>query len=329
MSNMLFTHNGHNMFDVSSLIQKALRRGDMEFSCYAAHEMMYKFRPYLWTRLFVTSAEDCYDPVSGRLLYLRKKDAEIKDPLNTVYLSEAVNLLVRTRKNRDSDYFACNFVCSKDKMDFPMGDSPLVTRHGHDLKEMTKALKKAIFDFDEISIGYVACEIWCWYKKLFWIVAKDVAKELGSGTLAREILALQEIDMTYNTKNSTWIYMCKAITMFLHCLHDGSTDIFSYPDMRVVYDITKFNEQRNLPNYTYDCHTRKGKAMGLTVFDFRISEQTGLNPHIQGLYDDLEWANSTKWNAEGRGEDYNTPKLPRQILDDANNGIFHTSLFDL
>lgn len=241
MSNMLFTHNGHNMFDISSLIQKALRRGDMEFACYAAHEMMWKYRPYLWTRLFITSAEDCYDPVSGRILYLRKKDMEVKDAQDTRYLSEAVNLLVRTRKNRDADFFACNYVCSKDKRDFPMGTTQLVTRHGHDLREMTIALKKAVFNLDDENVGYICCEIWCWYKRLFWVVAKDIAKELGSGLLVREIKALMEIDMTMNAKNSTWIYMCKAIVLFSHCVEVGSCDIFSYPDMSVIYDVMKFN----------------------------------------------------------------------------------------
>lgn len=329
MSNMLFTHNGHNMFDISSLIQKALRRGDMEFACYAAHEMMWKYRPYLWTRLFITSAEDCYDPVSGRILYLRKKDMEVKDTQDTRYLSEAVNLLVRTRKNRDADFFACNYVCSKDKRDFPMGTTQLVTRHGHDLREMTIALKKAVFNLDDENVGYICCEIWCWYKRLFWVVAKDIAKELGSGLLVREIKALMEIDMTMNAKNSTWIYMCKAIVLFFHCVEVGSCDIFSYPDMSVIYDVMKFNTPRNLPEYTYDFHTRKGKAMGKTPADFRISEQVSLNPHIPGLYDERKWENSIKWNAEGRNENYDTPKLPKKTLDEVNNGMFPSSLFDL
>lgn len=328
MSNMLFTRNGHNMFDVSSLIQKALRRGDIEFACYAAHEMMYKYRPYLWTRLFITSAEDCYDPISGRILYLRKKDYGMEKTTDTRYLSEAVNLLARTRKNRDSDYFACNFVCSKDKRDFPMGDSQLVTRHGHDLREMTKALKKAIFDFDEESIGYICCEIWCWYKHLFWVVAKGVAKELGSGIVMREIDALMEIDMTMNTQNSTWIYMCKAIVLFLHCLKHGTCEIFSYPNMKDMVDILKYDRPRILPEYTYDCHTRKGKAMGKTGDDFITTEQASLHPFVPGLYDNLDWTNSRKWRTEGRGEDYNTPKLPKRVLEDANNGVFPASLFD-
>ena len=91
----------------------------------------------------------------------------------------------------------------------------------------------------------------------------------------------------------------------------------------------KFNTPRNLPEYTYDFHTRKGKAMGKTPADFRISEQVSLNPHIPGLYDERKWENSIKWNAEGRDENYNTPKLPKKTLEEVNNGMFPSSLFDM
>lgn len=326
---MLFTHNGHNMFDISSLIQKALRRGDMEYACYAAHEMMWKYRPYLWTRLLITSAEDCYDLVTGRVQYLKKRDLESGDALNSSFLSEAVNLLVRVRKNRDADYFACNMLCSKEKRDYPMGSGQLVTRHGHDLRQMTIELKKAIFNCEEDNIGYIANEIRCWYRKLFWVVARDVAKSLGSEIVMREVLALQEVDLAQNPKNSSCIFIAKAIVSFLRVIKDGNDEMFKAPDMRVIEDVTKYSAPRNIPNYTYDCHTHKGKMMGLTVFDFRVTEQTSLSPHQQGFYDDLEWANSTKWNAEGRNHDFNTPKMPRQLLDNANKGIFPSNLFDI
>ncbi len=329
MSDMLFTRNGHNMFDVSSLIQKALRRGDMENACYAAHEMMWKYRPYLWTRLLITSAEDCFDLVTGRVLHLKKLDLDCKDTLNTSYLSEAVNLLVRVRKNRDADFFACNLLYSREKKDFPMGNGQLVTRHGHDLREMTFILKKAILDCDEETIGYVANEIRCWYRKLFWVVAKDVARTIGSDLVAREVIGLMEADLAQNPKSSSCIFITKAIVSFMRVIQAGSDEIFSYPDMRVVYDVMKFSEPRSLPEYTYDCHTRKGKAIGLDGDDFIITEQSSLRPFQPGMYDDLDWVNSRKWRTEGRGHDFNTPKLPRKLLDDANNGIFPTSLFDI
>lgn len=329
MSNMLFTRNGHNMFDISSLIQKALRRGDMEFACYAAHEMMWKYRPYLWTRLLITSAEDCFDLVTGRVLYLKKKDLECNDVTNTRYLSEAVNLLVKVRKNRDADFFACNLLYSKEKKDYPMGSGQLVTRHGHDLKAMTEELKKAILACDEEGIGYVANEIRCWYRKLFWVVAKDIARTLGSDLLAREVCALQEVDLAQNPKNSSCIFITKAIVSFMRVIRAGNDEMFSFPDLRGIEDVMKYSGFRNLPEYTYDCHTRKGKAMGLGGDDFIITEQSSLHPHISGFYDELDWTNSRKWRTEGRGHDFDTPKMPKKLLEDANNGIFPSSLFDL
>lgn len=325
---MLFTRNGHNMFDVSSLIQKALRRGDIEFSCYSAHEMMWKYRSYLWKRILYTTAEDCYDPITGRVYELRKQDLASGDPVNSRFLSEAINLIVRTRKNRDADFFACNYVYSKEKRDFPIGTTMLVTRHGHDLKAMTKELKVAIYNIDGENAGYIASEIWCWYKRLFWVVMKDIARELGSGIVAREILSLMEVDMTTNAKDGTWLYMSKAITMIFHCLDAGTCDIFETPDMRAIEDVLKYNQVRKLPEYTYDCHTRLGKMKGLTSDDFLITEQNSLNPYVRGLYDNSSWDVYRFRRVDGWGDDYNTPKLPKTTLDNVNNGIFPSSLFD-
>ena len=39
MANALYTKNGHNMFEVSSLIQKAIRRSNKDYACYAANEL--------------------------------------------------------------------------------------------------------------------------------------------------------------------------------------------------------------------------------------------------------------------------------------------------
>ena len=329
MKDMLFTYNGHNMFDVSSLIQKALRRGDIENACYAAHEMMWKYRPYLWTRLLITSAEDCYDLVTGRVWYLRCKDFQNDNPSETCYVSEAVNLLVRARKNRDADYFACNLLYSKEKKDFPLGSGHLVTRHGHDLKQMTIELKKAIFDCDDERIGYVANEIRCWYRKLFWVVAIDVSKTLASEIITREVISLQNVDLSQNPKNSSCIYITKAIVTFLRRIKYGTDDIFSYPDMNNIQDVIKFSQPRSLPLYTYDCHTHKGKLMGLDGDDFIVTEQAALSPYIHGEYDDLDWTNSRKWRTEGRGHNFDTPKMPKKLLEDANKGIFPTTLFDI
>lgn len=248
MSNMLFTRNGHNMFDISSLIQKALRRGDIANACYASHEMMWKYRPYLWTRLLITSAEDCFDLVTGRVQYLKQQDLKSGEVSNTAFLSEAVNLLARARKSRDADYFACNLLYSREKKDYPIGCGQLVTRHGHDLKQMTIELKNAILNCEDENIGYIANEIRCWYRKLFWIVAKDVSRTIGSDILAREIVALQEVDLAQNPKSSSSIFISKCIVSLMRAIRHGDDTIFSYPDMRAIEDIMKYSTPRPIPS---------------------------------------------------------------------------------
>lgn len=56
----LYTKNGHSMYDMVSLLQKAIRRGDVEIAGYAANELRGRYNAYLWRRLLAISAEDCY-----------------------------------------------------------------------------------------------------------------------------------------------------------------------------------------------------------------------------------------------------------------------------
>ena len=117
------TKHGYNMFDMSSMLQKAIRRGDWTRAGFAACELYYSFYNYLWKRLLVISAEDCYDAVTHEIIALRmaddevnanKKPGEIRDQ---IFVSKAIMLLVRANKNRDACYFACNFVTSKNEFD--------------------------------------------------------------------------------------------------------------------------------------------------------------------------------------------------------------------
>ena len=44
----LYTKNGHSMYDMVSLLQKAIRRGDVEIAGYAANELRGRYNA--WTR---------------------------------------------------------------------------------------------------------------------------------------------------------------------------------------------------------------------------------------------------------------------------------------
>lgn len=323
MSANLFTKNGHSMYEISSLIQKAIRRGDEEFACYAASEMEWSYRAYLWKRLFVTSAEDCYDLITNDVLKLRQADDVRKDNAN---LSKAVSLLVATRKNRDADFFACNLLYSRYKKDYPCGGE-VQTRHGHDVEKLATCLKEALLRCDDVEVGYLANEIRLWYRGLFWVCVKDVAGKLNYQPLTEEVLALEDVDMMQqkNFANGTTIYISKAITSIFKFIKYGQ-DVFKQTKYK-LFNIDDYQDRRIIPEYTFDCHTLIGKRKGLTDDDFLISEQKCLKPHQQGEYDDRDWANSRKWRTEGRGNVFEIPKMPKELYNQINKGIFQPSLF--
>lgn len=319
----LYTKNGHQMFEISSLIQKAIRRGDMENACYAANEMERSYRPYLWKRLLITSAEDCYDLTTGEVNRLKLLDDKEKSNL---HISKAVSFLVMSRKNRDADYFACNLLHSKYKKDcYPCGGD-VQTRHGHNLKLLCDALKQKILESNDIEIGYLANEIRQWYRGLFWVCVKDIARKLGDEKVIDEIRQLEKVDLSQRKETSSTIFIAKAITTLMKIQKYGY-DEFQVPAYKIE-NIEHYSQRRTLPAYTFDCHTWLGKRKGLTDDDFIVTEQKCLNPLQKGEYDDLDWANSRKFRTEGRGNDFNVPKMDKSKYERINKGIFDNSLFD-
>lgn len=108
------TLNGYNMFDMSSMMQKAIRRGDIDRAAFAAKELYYKYRKYMWKRLLVISAEDCYGIMTKEIIGLKLADDEVNknckgDP-DTVFAAKAIVLLCMARKNRDGCYVGCVFM---------------------------------------------------------------------------------------------------------------------------------------------------------------------------------------------------------------------------
>lgn len=101
------TESGYNMFDMLSMIQKSIRRGDYEHAGFAANQLRGTFRKAMWNRLLVISAEDCFGVITKELVRVRQMDDSKADDQN---ISNIVALMCRARKSRDACYFACNFV---------------------------------------------------------------------------------------------------------------------------------------------------------------------------------------------------------------------------
>lgn len=117
----LKTKNGHSLFDVSSALQKAIRRNDELVAGYAVNELRGWYNAYLWRRLLIISAEDCWGCITKEIEALRSADHYFNKnrkgyDRNGEFLSKATTLLLKAYKNRDSDWFACNMIQSEETM---------------------------------------------------------------------------------------------------------------------------------------------------------------------------------------------------------------------
>lgn len=103
------TRNGYDFFEVSSAMQKAIRRADTGVAGFFALELWESgYRDYVWKRLFTISAEDCYGLITHEVESLwqghelvNKKSAS---PKGRIFVSKAVILLCECRKSRDADH---------------------------------------------------------------------------------------------------------------------------------------------------------------------------------------------------------------------------------
>lgn len=109
------TRNGYNMYEMRSMLQKAIRRSDVRHAVYAAYELSLNYRMYMWKSLFTCSVEDCYGIITKEIVALKQADDFVntnakKGDTNDLFIAKAVILLCLARKNRDADYVACNFM---------------------------------------------------------------------------------------------------------------------------------------------------------------------------------------------------------------------------
>lgn len=291
----LTTPKGHNMFEISSLVQKALRRGDAYFSAYSACEMASKYREYLWRRLLTVSAEDCYDMVTGQVLKLKELDDNVVDKSDVTYIEYAVGLLCDARKNRDADYFACNLFNSREIVDlteysdkYGVQDE-ILTKNGHDAYMLCALLKDKIKECDVKLVGYISCELVSRYRTLFWETILGSAEDISQEQVRNELLSLKKADdIQKGSKNVSGIYCSKALVIMLKEA-SGEFDLVAPNKCRKPEFNSIRSKYSSLPDYTYDCHTVIGKRKGRTKKDFIVTEQNALSPYKHGWFDELSW----------------------------------------
>jgi replication-associated recombination protein RarA len=112
----LRTIRSYNFSEVSSAMQKAIRRGDTQMAGYWALELWASgFGNYVWKRLLTVSAEDCWGIITQEIKALHDSYQIINANLparkhrGRIFISKAVILLCAAKKSRDADHLQ-NFV---------------------------------------------------------------------------------------------------------------------------------------------------------------------------------------------------------------------------
>lgn len=103
-----FTRNGRDFFEVASLLQKSLRRGDVVLASAAVNELLPTYGNYVWNRLMTVSAEDCADFVTSEVVALYDAWVKVNQsvPAKTkgrIFFAKAVIILARAKHSRDAD----------------------------------------------------------------------------------------------------------------------------------------------------------------------------------------------------------------------------------
>lgn len=120
----LRTIGGYDFFEVSSAMQKAIRRGDARTAGFFALELWSsRYCDYVWKRLFTISAEDCYGLITKEIEALWQGHELVNknktEPKGRIFVSKAVLLLCECRKSRDADHLQ-NFIYDRKDADVEM-----------------------------------------------------------------------------------------------------------------------------------------------------------------------------------------------------------------
>lgn len=120
MREQIKTVRGYDFYEVASVVQKAIRRGDALYAGYFALELFASgYSKYVWKRLLTISAEDCFSAVTREIWALWESfkfiNEKVKDKeKGRIFISKAILLLCQCAKSRDADHLQC--LCYDRKM---------------------------------------------------------------------------------------------------------------------------------------------------------------------------------------------------------------------
>lgn len=202
MAHYLQTKKGYDFFEVSSTIQKAIRRGEEDTALYFTVELFNSgFDEYLWERLKIIVSEDVglAEPAIPSMIeslyamYSQQKKKKKDNRPERLFLVHAVIALVRCKKSRYVDWAVIKIWREHDQEKRPIPDYAY-DMHNQTGKRMGRGLEhfydegSKLENFDPIR-GEILM------KTEAYAVHKHSPKKLSFGDIAQQTF-------DYNEKNT-------------------------------------------------------------------------------------------------------------------------------
>jgi len=180
----------------------------------------------------------------------------------------------------------------------------LQTQRGYDFYEVASALQKSIRRGDVKLAGYMALELFPRYAEYCWKRLLTVSAEDCHGLVTQEIKSLYDSFWVINKGKKGAdlkgrIFISKAVIILCTCGHSRDSDVLSnyiYDKKQLISDeeierlFTEVREEKvKVPEYVFDCHTRKGKMHGKTKQQFFIEEEAALANKQMSLFDGIQY----------------------------------------
>lgn len=184
----------------------------------------------------------------------------------------------------------------------PVTAKEICTKRGYNLFEVASCLQKAIRRGYAALAGYMAIELFeSGYHNYLWKRLLTVSAEDCAGIITSEVRALYDSFVQLNEgakKPRSRVFISKAVIVLCAARKSRDADhLQNFVYDREMIDAEKLTaaidearrnpENIELPEYTFDFHTKQGRARGKTKADFFQSEFLALQPREQGVFDDF------------------------------------------
>jgi replication-associated recombination protein RarA len=181
----------------------------------------------------------------------------------------------------------------------------LRTIRGYDFFEVASSLQKAVRRCDVKTAGYFGLELFhSGFDKYLWKRLFTISAEDCHGIITGEIKSLHDAYQVVNEgvakskPKKGRIFISKAIILMCYAPKSRDADHLqnlvydhkmSMSDQEIDEMLESVREEATLmvPDYAFDCHTRKGKKAGATKSKFFDEELEALKPRQMGLFDNL------------------------------------------